>query len=955
MYYASEGGLVTGVSRAAAPLDKNTKNNGGFDYFECWGKGIDFDQVRRTNASSLDCLTSQLDQAPAGNESAANIRQYPYEARKRPWSILAKSLPFQVVWTKPYIYSSTGYTGVTVARWNGNGVFGVDITLKQFEAFMANLALSTVQIGNFGSFPAELSILRNVTTTTTTTSSSSSSSSSSSTKNEVVVSSGKDSTELITEYLKLEKVLVETTSMKSVQLFDTPWFMFVDVMQFGDQEVASGGSWNTILVCMLRRSNFLGALELSSRTLYPFIAAALIIVFIPTIGIVTRAILKVTKQKVEKKKKKEAPTGSEEEEGGAAQGGTSKKKRQCIGDRKLFNEVHRAMKLKYHIIFPIITSVLTSIVVHTSVTAPSALVVIHTFRALFATLSKCGLAYLFHGQWISTATDNMEMRFDKTTTNRIVTGILVVWILSCVANLISRASHELAPAMNTTKADAVSTTTTSYFDSALVVQTLIECLMLLSLTWWITDDIITEYEQRILAKRNRWPMRVAFALVMINSLVFTCLDATTEEQNSFSVDKTITSSSALPAYLIPIIIAVIAMSVAAKIDKPVRKNWPRPHLVPYMMTLSSIFLWMVPWITETIARYWSQLSAGAPNVSADSFLNVSSGVFAKSATGTDENFGFDLGFVVNLVWTFTVFFLSLWIHYFIEPGTLPSYAVSFEYGFTLFKSYMTALLFLNVKPLNVSFYFLVLQQCLFKVVLGLGAKNCLWDRFCSSKSWQKDFETYAQKRMNRAMKVNFTIVAPLCAKCSIIAIVLLEYWQVEIRENPAWVPPFTGGLHQLERASMAAGFVVQVAFHLLANEIIESVLSRKIMMLKHRLSTMAALLDHMGASGAKFVERTSTMKAVKGNSASRLEMGGGGVKEKNVKAEKRSSLNDGGIGAHDLLKGQLGTKWKWERHRANFFHQNSHIFLTWTAYLTIELIVHATAVSEGVRAGRVKL
>ena len=273
-----------------------------------------------------------------------------------------------------------------------------------------------------------------------------------------------------------------------------------------------------------------------------------------------------------------------------------------------------------------------------------------------------------------------------------------------------------------------------------------------------------------------------------------------------------------------------------------------------------------------------------------------------------------------------------------------------------------------------SFYFLVLFQCLFKIVLGLGARNFFWDKYCSSKSWAKDFETYAQKRMNRAMKTQFTIVASLCAKCSIAAIVLLEYYQVEVREDKKWMPPFTNGLHQLERASMAAGFVVQLAFHLIANEVIESVLSRKVMLLKHRLSTMAALLDHMGSSGSKFLDRTSSLRKVVvhtpdaesgGGGGSGGGSGGGGGGESgggsgvaNVAqkfAKKRTSLEEDGLGAHDLLKGKLGSKWKWERHRSHFFHQHFYLFLTWTCYLTIELIVHATAMSEGIRAGRVKL
>ena len=84
--------------------------------------------------------------------------------------------------------------------------------------------------------------------------------------------------------------------------------------------------------------------------------------------------------------------------------------------------------------------------------------------------------------------------------------------------------------------------------------------------------------------------------------------------------------------------------------------------------------------------------------------------------------------------------------------------------------------------------------------------------------------------------------------------------------------------------------------------------------------------------------------------------GGSGVANVAQKfAKKRTSLEEDGLGAHDLLKGKLGSKWKWERHRSHFFHQHFYLFLTWTCYLTIELIVHATAVSEGVRAGRVKL
>ena len=520
MYYANEHGLVSGVSRAVSPLSQ--KNGNKRAYYECWGKSGHFNQVRRTNASTLVCVPSQLDQRTnrnTGSESLPNIRQYAYEARKRPWYVLAKSLPYQIVWTQPYIYSSTGFVGVTVARWDGTGVFGVDITLSQFESFMNNLAFSTLKIGSFGSFPAELAILRNVTKEDEE-------SGTRQTKKEIVVSSGLTASKMMTEYLHREEGLNEKSDMKSVELFDTQWFMFVDVMQFGDQDVMSGGSWNTIVVGMLRRgkscscagdlffcrcslpnclpncltlffghirphslliffpilspfcslhcssATFLGALELTSRTLYPFIAAALIIFFIPTIGIATRAILKVTKQDSAAKKA-----------GDAAKQDDDTRRRKCNKLLRLGKEFHQALKLKYHIIFPIITAVLTSIVVHTAVTAPSSLITIHTFRALFGTISKCGLAYLLHQQWITVATDNMETRYNKSTTHRVVTGILAIWIVTCVVNSVLRASHELAPTMNKTTSvgEEDNDDDVTYFDAALVVQTVMECIMLLSL------------------------------------------------------------------------------------------------------------------------------------------------------------------------------------------------------------------------------------------------------------------------------------------------------------------------------------------------------------------------------------------------------------------------------------------------------------------------------------------
>ena len=261
---------------------------------------------------------------------------------------------------------------------------------------------------------------------------------------------------------------------------------------------------------------------------------------------------------------------------------------------------------------------------------------------------------------------------------------------------------------------------------------------------------------------------------------------------------------------------------------------------------------------------------------------------------------------------------------------MPANALAVVFGFTLFKSYMTTLLFLAVTPLDISFYFLVLFQCVFKIAFGLGLKNCIHDRYCSSGKWKRTFETMAQKKMNRAMRVNFTIVAALSSKCSLIAIVLLEYIQVHSRESEAteggrsgvgevlvvWQPPFTAGFHQLERMSMAAGFFVQIAFHLVANDVVESILARKISRLKRELTTMAILKE-------------ATEKRED------LVDGGRG---------RRSSMSDSGLGAHALFSTKIGEKWRWSEHRASFFQQNWVVFVVWSVYLTMECVTTAIQV-----------
>jgi len=254
-----------------------------------------------------------------------------------------------------------------------------------------------------------------------------------------------------------------------------------------------------------------------------------------------------------------------------------------------------------------------------------------------------------------------------------------------------------------------------------------------------------------------------------------------------------------------------------------------------------------------------------------------------------------------------------------------------HFGFILFKSFVETVLFLVVKPLDLGFYALVLMQCLVKIVLGLGLKNYICDKYCSRGLWKKDPETFALKMMTRAVKVNFGIVAPMCTKFGMIAMVLLEALQVNVRgDESKWQPPFTHGLHQLERMSMAAGFFVQVAFHLVSNEIIESTISLKISKFKRKMATIRMFARKNNVS----VENLNN--DVKGKHVTKMKQRKSSFSS-GIGAIHKSTIDVGGLGAHEI--GQTsGTKWKWEKHRAVIFERNWTVFVVWTAYLMCELI-----------------
>jgi hypothetical protein len=79
----------------------------------------------------------------------------------------------------------------------------------------------------------------------------------------------------------------------------------------------------------------------------------------------------------------------------------------------------------------------------------------------------------------------------------------------------------------------------------------------------------------------------------------------------------------LPHYFIPLVVSVIALSIAGKLDKPMRKNWPRPHSITYMMILTTIFVWFVPMLMDTVSTFWARLAPSLEHYSAMSILRDS--------------------------------------------------------------------------------------------------------------------------------------------------------------------------------------------------------------------------------------------------------------------------------------------------------------------------------------------
>ena len=141
-YFArASDGMVMGVTSSAPSSSARATNA---TWMECWGNLGSTYQTRRTAPMTPSC--TWLDVIRTTTETG---KVYSYDATARPWFKLAMEHPGKIVWTQPYIFKSSGKTGLTVAlateagggyrrrqageERGGVGVYAIDITVSGLE------------------------------------------------------------------------------------------------------------------------------------------------------------------------------------------------------------------------------------------------------------------------------------------------------------------------------------------------------------------------------------------------------------------------------------------------------------------------------------------------------------------------------------------------------------------------------------------------------------------------------------------------------------------------------------------------------------------------------------------------------------------------------------------------------------------------------------------------------
>jgi hypothetical protein len=923
MYYARPDGTVLGVSQFSAPSAAHAKDVS----WQCWG-GTNGTHVRRTYASA-QCGWDQL-RSPSTSHYA-----YDYDARSRPWYALAMNSPGNIVWTKPYRFKATGYLGLTAAvatRIGGGlrppptssasypydantvGVFAVDITLTGLETFMGKLAEEVQTKGGFASFPADIAILYEDFDLAFSE----------------VISSSEDAREKLlqlTEKFELEGTTIDAEARTimgknvktgrpvSVELCNnnastcSNWLVFADT--FRGFETSASTKVKISLVALIRRSNFLAALELASRTFYPFIAAVLVMLTVVASNVVTRQILRKFTHRLNSTKKTDSDDPPPQPHA------------RCKSSRRCLAVVHDTVKRFSHrqryFLHPFAVCIVVAAIVHSLLNFGGQIAL-----AAILVINKVALGAILHSIFLDAGFSIGFYQESWKAASRLSFVLIGVWLVLIVVEVALAPGGLVADAGTM----AIATTVSS------VVRRCYEFVMILAYVVFVVRRKPGEALSSEETSRKRWRFRVSVFLVLVLGTSFHIMAA-------FGA----AAIGDLPHYTLPAVASIVLLISAAHFDRPVRKTWPRPRILDYTLVLSLSFLWILPWILDVFSAFTQG-------------LNTSSQFEGLG--------GFSIGFTLSLSWTLVSIVISVFFQYFQETAVSDGLGVSIHFGTCLFRSLVGSLLFLVVEPLDIYFYILVLADTGVFVLLGLGVRHRVWDRFCSKAAWRQNVDTHTKKEVRRAMFTQFGSIASMNAKAVMIVVVILDMifvsFEVEgggrdtvktVDSNSSETssiyatPALTGKMHRLERWAMLSGFVVQFSFNFMGNDLVERYISYRIAKLARMLfATQVFRSDPSTNCSIRYKSRHTAESLRRQNSGAgsvfSLQVQQPNSSRDNAKQVLRDVTREtGGLGEEVLFLKAGGKKmnYSFTKHRDAVFKAKSSIILIWSMYMTSELIL----------------
>ena len=908
MYYARPDGTVLGVSKTQ---EADFLPQSSSLAWECWG-GLGGNTVARTK-SSEHCTWENV----IADQHANSRSEIVYDARQRPWYTLAKSHPGSIVWTKPYTFKATGYLGITAAIatrsghrfanlddnfYDNVGVFAVDITLSGLEEFLALLARSVQSKDGFSSFPADIGIVYEDKSFEKVISSSMSAKTRIFQLKKTSAAEGNALSKLTSNQPQFLDLCEDTGEPPCVN--SNSWIVFTDA--FTGLQLPSFSTKVTV-IALIRASNFLSALELASRTIYPFIAAIVMMMTVLASNSFIRQILKRRH-----KQSKSLSTDDEKEEESLGIDCRSR----C---KSMFQQVRREWDRHRYSLHPMCVCVVTTVLVHVVLSFGG-----NTGAISIYILNKVILGWNIQAIFMDAGFEVGFFKGSYKVALQLSSIIIVLWLTAVIIDALVRGIDGDYSGPNKSKIDVT-----------LVVRRCFEVAMLLMHALVIVKrDSVNKPLPEAIKTRNSRYFGVSVVLVLVLGVVFQVTPIT---KNG--------ALSQFHPYFFIVIASVLILMTVAHFDRTVRATWPRPKLPEYTLVLCISLLWMLPWILALTSNFTKG-------------LNTSSKLEGYS--------GLRVGFVLSLGWSICSVIISVFFQYFQEPAVADGIGITIHFCFCFFRSLVGSLLFLIVEPLDIYFYVLCLVDTGAQILSGLGLRAKVWDRYCSKARWKDHVNTRTKKIVRRVMFKQFSLIPLLCSKFVMIVLCILDLIFLDflsttderdvqtgknisamsnsIAKSSVWIPVLTGEMHRLERLAMAAGFVVQFSFQLLGNDIIQG-------MLTFRAEKLARKLSATHAFRSMVAGRSSSMHSINMLPSSRglgLEPSSRNLKAASVsKTEdvvsgvlKSVSRTTGGLAEEVLLASQLGKyKYKFRKHRDAVFKVRSSAILIWSVYIVSEAIL----------------